>query len=284
MATTAAGPAARLQIAQYLMALMNRAKLKQTEVAKRAGCGNTTVARYMEWRHPARLTVPMVRSIADACGATAAERDRLVELVMVQSDGWQLDDPGVPEWMDPLVSLEGVAQYIHAYACGLVPGLLQTPEYALAMYQASGADQEESERKVKARIRRQEVLQRSDLQLRVVLAESALRWAVGGPEVVRGQIDHLREMMDRPNIEIQVLPYAAGASAAGSGGNFVILGRDDENEPFSMTVVYLELHSRGLYLDTASDTGAYKVTFNRLQDQAADDPAALLAAVRKEFQ
>ncbi|MFF4290994.1 helix-turn-helix domain-containing protein [Streptomyces sp. NPDC001633] len=284
MSATAAGPAARLQIAQYLRALQQRAGLRQTEVARRAGCGTTTVARYMDWRSTARLSVPMVRSIADACDATAAERDRLAELVMVQSVGWQLDDPGVPEWMDPLVSLEGVAQGIDAYACGLVPGLLQTPAYAIATHQAAGADDEESERRAAARIRRQDVLSRDDLRLRVVLAESALRWCVGGPEVMRTQIDHLREMMDHPNVDLRVLPYGAGATAADSGGNFVILRRDDETEPFSMTVVYLELHARGLYLDTAPDTETYKVTFTALLDQAAGDSAALLAVARKEFQ
>ncbi|MFC9233630.1 helix-turn-helix domain-containing protein [Streptomyces decoyicus] len=288
MATTAvAGPAARLQIAQYLVALQKRAGLKGTEVARRAGCGTSTVTRYMDWRTTARLTVPMVRAIADACGASGVERDRLAELVSVLEDGWQLDDPGVPEWMDPLVSLEGVAEYIDAYACALVPGLLQIPEYALAMYQARGADLEESKRKVAARIRRQDVLQRDDLHLHVVLAESVLRWVVGGPDVMRAQIDHLREMMDRPHIDLRVLPYTAGASAAGSGGNFMILGRDGRDgdpAPFTMTVVYLELHARGLYLDAPADTDAYRVTFSSLQDQAADDSAGALAAARKEFQ
>ncbi|MFI1205621.1 helix-turn-helix domain-containing protein [Streptomyces sp. NPDC020883] len=288
MGTTVAGPAARLQIAQYLMALQQRAGLRQTEVARRAGCGTTTVARYMDWRSPARLTVHMVRSIADACGANAVERDRLAELVAVQNDGWQLDDPSVPEWMDPLVSFESVAEHIDAYACTLVPGLLQTPEYALAMHQASGVDQNEAERRTAARIRRQEVLQRDDLHLSVVLAEGALRWVVGGPDVMRAQIDHLMEVRSLPNIDIRVLPFTAGVPAAGSGGNFVVLrrgGRSDNGpEPFALTVVYLELHARGLYLDAPPDTDAYRVAFSSLQDQAAGDPASALDAARKEFQ
>ncbi|MER6845833.1 helix-turn-helix domain-containing protein [Streptomyces platensis] len=283
MANTASEPATRLQIAQHLAALQNRAGLTKTEIAQRARCGTSTVTRYLEWRSTGRLTVHMVRSLADACGATAAERDALAQLVASQSAGWQLDVPGVPAWMDPLVSFEAVAQYIHVYACALVPGLLQTPAYALATHKASDPDAtlEEIERKAAARIRRQDVLQRDDLHLRVVLAESALRWSVGGPDVMRQQIDHLRKMMDHPRVDLRILPYAAGASAAGSGGNFVVLGRDGESGDLPMTVVYLELHQRGLYLDTPADTDAYKVMFNSLHDQAADG-SAILAAASKE--
>lgn len=286
--TVSVGPAARLQIAQYLVALRERAKLKQIDVARLSGCSTTTVARYEDWTNRSRLTVPTVRALAEACKATEKERDTLAELVKAQSEGWQLDDPAVPEWMDPLVSFETAAEYEHVYALGLVPGLLQTPLYALATHQAREVrvDADEIQRKVDARVRRQDILKRADLHLWVVLAESALRWVVGNRAVMREQVDHLLAMARQPNIDIQVLPYTSGATAAGSGGNFVILGRDDERHPLSsMAVVYLELHKRGMYLDAPDDVTAYKVTFDYLRSQAVDTSASfdILTEVRQEY-
>jgi hypothetical protein len=74
---------------------------------------------------------------------------------------------------------------------------------------------------------------------------------------------------------VQVLPFTAGAHAAGAG-HFVVLGRDDEREPLnSMAVVYIEMRRRGLYLDDPEDVGAYKLTFDYLRSQAADATASL---------
>lgn len=74
------------------------------------------------------------------------------------------------------------------------------------------------------------------------------------------QIDHLTVMAQRPNMDIQILPFTSGAHAAGSGGRFLILGRDDEENPLgSMNVVYLELHRRGLYFDAPVDVQNYKL-------------------------
>ncbi|WP_030544459.1 helix-turn-helix transcriptional regulator [Streptomyces albus] len=288
MATTSAGSAARLQIAQSLAALRQRAGLTLTDVAERVGCSKSTVGRYETWQERARLTVPMVRGIAEACGATEAEREALAELVRGQGEGWWVGDPAIPEWMDPLVGFETAAEYVHAYANILVPGLLQTRTYALATHQASDvrADQDEIERKVAARMRRQDILERENLHLWAILTESVLRTVVGGEAVMAEQMAHLEEMSQRPNIDIQVLPYSSGASAAGSGGHFLILGRDDERRPLhSMSVVYLEMHTRGLYLDDPDDLQAYKLAHAYLRSQAADPKASrkMLAAARQEF-
>ncbi|MFE4496098.1 helix-turn-helix domain-containing protein [Streptomyces niveus] len=288
MATTSAGSAARLQIARSLVALRDRAGLSQGELAKRAGCSRQTVSRYETWQERARLTVPMIRSLAGACGATPKEAEALADLVRAQDEGWWVDDPAIPEWMDPLVSFEDAATYVDIYANALVPGLLQTPAYALASYQASQvrAVQEEIDRRVEARIRRQDILTRADLHLWAILTESVLRCLVGNPQVMAEQLAHLEEMAARPNVTIQVLPHSAGASAAGSSGHFMMVGRDDERDPLnSMAVVYLELATRGFYFDDPDDLGAYKLTTTYLRSQAQDATVTLdtLAAVRQEY-
>ncbi|MCX5199727.1 helix-turn-helix transcriptional regulator [Streptomyces sp. NBC_00249] len=275
-------------IARGLQALLTRSGRKQNEVAKLAGVSVGTVNRYLGWQDRARLRVPTMRAIAEACGATASERAGLVRLVTDQESGWWMDHPAVPEILDPLVSFEAYAQYENVWANSLFPGLLQTRRYALALHRASDVrlDSDTIASRVDARMRRQaEVLDRAPaLHLWVVLDQAVFRRSVGDPDVMVEQIDHLCTMAERPNVDIQVLPASIGAHAAGSGGHFVVLGRDDESNPMaSMSVVYLELHRKGLYLDAPSDIADYKIMFDYLHRDAAD-PAHSIALMQQARQ
>jgi hypothetical protein len=190
--------------------------------------------------------------------------------------------------MDPLVSFEHEAAYEHVYANTVIPGLLQTRAYALSVHQAREmrSPNDEIERMVDARIQRQGILRRHPpLHLWVVLDEAVLRRDVGGEAVMVEQMAHLYEMAQSPTVDLQILPFSAGAHAAGAG-HFVILGRDDERNPLnSMAVVYIEMRRRGLYLDDAEDVASYKLTFDYLRSQAADSAASLrlLTDVRQEL-
>nr|WSY52313.1 helix-turn-helix domain-containing protein [Streptomyces sp. NBC_00886] len=277
MTATQTGPAGRMQIARGLISLRERCGLTQTQVADRAGVSTTTVSRYEAWQDRARIRWATVKALADACEATAQERDALVAIAKSQADGWWVGNSAVPEWLDPLVSFEHEAAYEHVFANTVIPGLLQTREYALAIHQAREvrSSNEDIEQMVEARMKRQGILQRDPaLYLWVVLDEAVLRRTVGDTQIMVRQLKHLHEVAQRPNIDIQVLPFSAGAHAAGAG-HFVILGRDDEREPLnSMAVVYIEMRRRGLYLDDAEDVGAYKLTFDYLRSQAADATAS----------
>ncbi|GED86545.1 transcriptional regulator [Streptomyces sp. 6-11-2] len=284
-----AGPAGRMQIARGLKSLRTRAGLTQSEVAKRAGVSVGTVNRYETWQDRAKLRVPTVSALAETCGATVREREALIQLVRNQENGWWMDHPAVPEVIDPLLSFEDVAEYEHVFANALVPGLLQTRNYALALHRAQDARLESDviESRVDARIRRQAILDRTPaVHLWVIIDDAVLRRNVGGPGVMTEQIDHMQVMAQRPNVDIQVLRFGAGAHAGGSGGHFVILGRDDESDPLSsVNVVYLELHRRGLYLDAPEEVQNYKLMFDYLRSQASDTSASLdlLAAAREEL-
>ena len=288
MTATMTGPAGRMQIARGLISLRERCGLTQTQVAERAGVSKATVSRYEAWQDRARIRWATVKALADACDASAEERDALVKVARSQSEGWWVGNSAVPEWMDPLVSFEQEAAYEHVYANNVVPGLLQTRAYATAIHKATElrTPNEKVERLVEARMQRQSILDRdSALHLWVILDEAVLRRIVGDDRVMAEQLDHLHEMALRPNIDIQLLPFTAGAHAAGSG-HFVILGRDDERNPLnSMAVVYIEMRRRGLYLDDAEEVGAYKLTFDYLRSQAADTSASLrrLAKTRQEL-
>lgn len=288
MTATQTGPAGRMQIARGLVSLRERCGLTQTQVAERAGVSTTTVSRYETWQDRARIRWATVKALADACDATAQERDVLVGIAKSQTDGWWVGNSAVPEWLDPLVSFEHEAAYEHVYANSVVPGLLQTRAYALAIHQAREvrSSNEEIDRMVEARIQRQGILRRDPgLHLWVILDEAVLSRTVGDSAVMAQQLEHLQGAAKNPNIDVQILPFSAGAHAAGAG-HFVILGRDDEREPLnSMAVVYIEMRRRGLYLDDAEDVGAYKLTFDYLRSQAADPTASsrLIARARQEL-
>ncbi|MEE4595379.1 helix-turn-helix transcriptional regulator [Streptomyces sp. DSM 41524] len=288
MTATQTGPAGRMQIARGLIALRERCGLTQVQVAERAGVSKTTVSRYEMWQDRARIRWATVKALADACEASAEEREALVQVAKSQTEGWWVGNSAVPEWLDPLVSFEHEAEYEHLYANTVIPGLLQTRDYARAVHQAREvrSPDDEIERMVDARIQRQGILDRDPaLHLWIVLDEAVLRRDVGDREVMAEQMAHLHDMARRPNIDIQVLPFSAGAHAAGAG-HFVILGRNDERNPLnSMAVVYIEMRRRGLYLDEAEEVTAYKLTFDYLRSQAADASASLrlLAKARQEL-
>lgn len=288
MTATQTGPAGRMQIARGLISLRERCGLTQTQVAEKAGVSTTTVSRYETWQDRARIRWATVKAIADACEATTEEREALVTLAKSQADGWWVGNSAVPEWMDPLVSFEYAAAYEHVFANSVIPGLLQTRAYALAIHEAREvrSSNEEIERMVEARVQRQGILHRDPaLHLWVVLDEAVLRRTVGDAKVMAGQLTHLQEVAKSPYVDIQVLPFSAGAHAAGAG-HFVVLGRDDEREPLnSMAVVYIEMRRRGLYLDDPEDVSAYKLTFDYLRSQALDTTASsrLITRTRQEL-
>ncbi|MBX9398536.1 DUF5753 domain-containing protein [Streptomyces sp. TRM72054] len=124
---------------------------------------------------------------------------------------------------------------------------------------------------LEARIQRQDILRRDPaLHLWVVLDEAVLRRTVGDAGIMARQFEHLLDVAKSPNVDVQILPFSAGAHTA-RAGHFVILGRDDEREPVnSMAIVYIEMRRRGLYLDDAQDVGAHKLTFDYLRSQALD--------------
>lgn len=151
-----------MRIARGLIALRERCGLTQTQVAERAGVSKATVSRYEAWQDRARIRWATVKALADACEASAEEREALVRVVKSQSEGWWVGNSAVPEWIDPLVSFEHEAEYEHVYANNVVPGLLQTRGYATAIHRATElrTPNEQVERMVDARTQRQSILDR----------------------------------------------------------------------------------------------------------------------------
>ncbi|MDP9846853.1 DUF5753 domain-containing protein [Streptosporangium lutulentum] len=145
----------------------------------------------------------------------------------------------------------------------IVPGLLQTPDYAHAIFKGGRQlDEAAIGRRVKARIARQAILDRdTPPQLLVVIDEAVLRRPVGGARVMCDQLEHIIKMNERPNVTVQVLPLSIGAHAAIMGG-FVIL---DFASPLDPSLVYLETATDGLYLEQQEELHRYTVIYGHAQ-------------------
>ncbi len=194
-----------------------------------------------------------------------AEREPLLSLARDanQPSWWQNYSDVLPSWFQPYIGLEESATLIRAYEVQFIPGLLQTEDYARAVIvQGSrGSSREDVERRVNVRMQRQKILTRPDPpHLWTVVDEAALRRSIGGPKVMRAQLEHLIALTEQPNVTLQVMPFAFGGHIA-EGGAFSILQFPEADLPY---VVYLEQLAGAAYLDKLEDVDRYLAAMNRL--------------------
>ncbi|WP_405431887.1 helix-turn-helix domain-containing protein [Micromonospora sp. NBC_00617] len=181
---------------------------------------------------------------------------------------WHAYGDAVPSWFELYVGLESAAAHLRRYDESLIPGLLQTRQYALGLFQpGSRLSVEERERAVDVRMQRQALLTRrlpKPPRLEAVLAEAVLRRPVGGSSVMSAQLSHLIRAAELPNVSIRVVPLAAGPHPGAVAGSFVILdfpatkGGRAAPEP---SVVYSESLTGALYLDKPEELAAYDNTW-----------------------
>lgn len=185
-----------------------------------------------------------------------------------RSRGWwhQYGD-AVPDWFEVYVGLEAEAANVFSYDSEFVPGLLQTPEYARAIHRADlvAATDDEIERLVQVRMARQDLLASDDRpEIWLVLNEAVIRRLVGGRDVMRQQLRRIVEAMDRPNVTLQVIPFAAGAHPS-MDGSFTLLGFPTPTDP---DVVYIEYQTGAIYLEKQDEVKRYRLMFDHLRASA----------------
>lgn len=181
-------------------------------------------------------------------------------------------------WFQYYLDLEAAASLIRSYEIQFVPGLLQTEAYARAVIVLGhgAATAEEVDRRVGLRMARKQLLDREHPPLLwAVIDEAVLRRPIGGPKVLRAQIEALIEACDRPGVRLQVVPFDAGGHAA-AGGAFTILRFPDQDLP---DVVYLEHLTSALYLERREDVDRYAAAVGRLFIEA-EPPARTPAILR----
>jgi transcriptional regulator with XRE-family HTH domain len=237
------------------------------EVAEaKLGISEPTLHRIETGKVP--VTAANVRALCWLYGADQSITDALAELALGTSqEEWWDANPVIPDWFKLYVGLEASASRLRSYDGEVVPGELQTEQYARAVF---GAEQPTGElaldRHVKLRLQRQRALfARSPApHMTTVLGEGALTRPVGGKQVLAEQIEHLRRLDKRKRIEIKVLPFSVGAHAAMAGA-FRILDFDDPDDP---DVVYLESHVGALYLEEPHEVSEFRRIFDLISTQA----------------
>ncbi|WP_405954870.1 helix-turn-helix domain-containing protein [Streptomyces phaeochromogenes] len=202
---------------QTMKTLRVRAGLEREEFGRRLGYSASTIASYEQGRR-----IPSPRTIDRADELSGA--DGLLRL-------WkeELERAQYPVFFQGMAALEKLAIELLSYDALVVKGLLQTEEYmrALLAMRRPPLDPEIIEQRVSARLARQDILDRRPAPLlSFVMDESVLRHRYGGKSVLRGQLEHLLLVGQKPNVEIQVMPTDCEDNA-GVNGPFTVVTRKD---------------------------------------------------------
>lgn len=238
------------------------------EVAKRIGMSRTSVGHMESARNlPSQTTLEVLLNYYGV-----PERfDDFVNLVSAARKGrswWEHLSGAAPSWFDLYLGLEAGAAELCSFETYVMPGILQTPEYAEAIVRCDPdlTDEQVSQR-VELRTGRQAILDRDDaeeaVRLWVVLDESVLYRPRGGPKAMAAQLNHLLTMAERPRIDIQVLPLDAGAHIAQHGGFHLLkFPHDFVGDP---GIAYVDLLPEGRYFEEPEEVALYERAMTRLK-------------------
>lgn len=260
--------------------------LSVTEIAKRLGFTHN----YWSAIENERKIVPVhtLQALFDVLEFGDEDRQQLLALreEAKESGWWSKYSSLFGADVQRLFGLEQGAHQIRGYEAQLVPGLLQTRDYARAVMNSDAVIRPvEVEQRVEARMRRQERLRGEDpLQLTVILAEAALRQQVGGVTVLRDQLEHLLTLTDQHsnNIDIRITPFTATASSLFGAGTLSLL---DFQSPRLPRVAWFETVSTWGVVTDANKVRDLTVAFNEALTKTLEkrDAVKLIEKCRKEL-
>ncbi|MGX1273756.1 helix-turn-helix domain-containing protein [Streptomyces phaeoluteigriseus] len=272
----------KMLVGVQLAGIRDDAGLSQDQAARAVGFSPAKLSRIEAGKGRRPPTEGDVRALLDLYGTAGYEASVLLQLLRRAGEpGWwqRYDKRLMPEWFDRLVGLQEAATAIRTFEIQYVPGLLQTPAYTRAVVQRGlpTAPVREVERRVELRTRRTRLLERPDApQLWAVVDESVLLRVLGGREVMRDQLDHLVKMASLPHVTVQVVPLdVTHASAPSIPVTYLRFGGSDLPD-----VVYLEQIRSATFLEDQDETEEYRVTLDRLADEALN-PRDSLALLRE---
>ncbi|MBW8795635.1 MAG: helix-turn-helix domain-containing protein [Streptomyces sp.] len=279
------GPAVRRRkLGAELRTLRTGAGLTSGEAARLVGWHQSKVSRIETGASGVKPAD--VRLLLDAYGVAEGQLRELL-LVLAGSEDtagrhhwWHAYRGVLPPAYRDFISLESQAGTMRTLETLVVPGLLQTPEYARAVTRAAmdGRADDSLDTLVEVRLARQDVLRNDPpLKLSAVLDEAVLRREVGGPGVMARQLERLMEAARLPQVRLQVLPFAAGAHI-GITGPFVIFSFPSTSD---LDVVVIDQLTSSLYLERKEDLQAYTEAFNTLRIHALspEDSLDYIAAI-----
>jgi transcriptional regulator with XRE-family HTH domain len=270
----------RRQLGMELRRLREAAGVTIDHVAERLECSGSKISRIETGQ--TGVTPRDVRDMLSIYGVDVEYAETLLRIAREarQKGWWQLYGDVLTS---AYVGLEAAADQLHSFEALVVPGLLQTEDYASTMIHTARPDISlaEVDKRVRVRTSRQSLLTQDDpLDLWVVLDEAVLHRPVGGAEVMGRQLLHLAEMAELANVTLQVLPFAAGAHA-GMDGTFTILLYDESAE---QNFVFASNAAGGLFLEKDEELQRYGFIFDYLRAHALrpDDSVSMIVKLAKE--
>lgn len=257
--------ALRWLIGVELSAYRKQAALSLAELSASSGItkpklGHMESGRYQQYPED-------IARVLTVCGADQPTMDRLATLsCRAGSKSWWAPWAHVvPEWLKTFVGLEGLAESEFVYQPLVLPGLIQTPDYARGLTSATSLVREShSERFVSFRVARAQRLSDPEpLRLHLVVGEAALRLTVGSAQTRRDQYERIIEIAALPHVTFQVLRPECGPHEAGGAGQFVVLTFAE-----ARPVVYSEHLDGAVYVQNQDDVRTYTLAANNLHHVA----------------
>lgn len=264
-------PTVRLRkVVRRLREWRQRAGMRQDDVIAALQWSKAKLSRF---ENAEQIPGPAeVLALAAVYGIADAERDEYVALSLQarQKGWWRTYGPSTlaPNF-EEYVGLESEANHVREFASGLVPGLLQTEEYATALMQAwlPAVSDAVAQERADLRVQRQARLHDAQpLHVSAIIHEASLRQHVGGAEVMREQLRHLVTMAELPQVTVQVLRYTAGAVPA-LGNPFVILSFPEPEDP---DVPYADYLTGCVYVEDPDEVESFNLNFSTLEDKAME--------------
>lgn len=235
--------------------------LRQADAAARAGLTQSKISRAEQGTFT--LKPEEARRYAVALDATADQIEELVELTSAAAPSTLAGQARLmrrgAEIQRRIHALESQSQLIRSWQPTIVPGLLQTWEYTVALIEF-----EPDSTWTTHRMGRVALLDDRSRHFHHVVSEAVLRWVVGSPEVMKAQLRHLSELSKRPNITLDVVPF----------GQTRMPPPESSFHLYERRAAVVSTDVGTTFLDDRRDLDAFSVTFDRLADASAHDNAA----------
>ncbi|SFB14221.1 Helix-turn-helix domain-containing protein [Amycolatopsis marina] len=255
------------ELGEGLRGVLERAGLTGVDIAHRLGWSQSDVSRMLNGKRGVRETD--VAAFLGACSVRGREYDRLLALCREANrpGWWQQYGSRLPKQLRTYIDHEDKAVTIGDYAATLVPGSLQTGDYARAvMGGIVNVPADEVEERVAARLARSAIFSRPvPVVFAFYLHEFVLRLPIGGAAVMSDQLHHLLRMSVRPRISLRVVPASLGVHAA-LAGSFTYM-----EFAAIKPVVYLESETSTLFLEEQAEVAAYQRILSALAETALDE-------------
>jgi transcriptional regulator with XRE-family HTH domain len=277
------GTARQRRLGGLLRRLRKAAALSGPVLAGRLGVSQSHLSRVELGE--AVATVELVDKWTREAGASPADREAatgLAKAVAAEFVSWrEALVSGLAKLQRDALAAEAAAATRIAYVPALIPGLMQTAEYATHLVAADNPDYDDVAEAVAVRMQRQVILYSRAKTLRWVIGEAGLRWRVGPPEVMAAQLDRLAGLAVEPHLDVRVLPFERTAPVWHDHG-FTILADRTDGEP---ALVNLELLTGTINITDPKEVAQYRAAYERLADLALRGAEALplIHQVRAEF-